>query len=427
MNPTRFALAAALVATASLPAAASAAGYAVYEQGAAVLGMAGAGTASVHDASALFFNPAKLVTLPGTQLYAGGSALTVSSSFAGIGPYPGFGVTEEMNTRSYYPPVGYVTHNFGGVAIGAGVNAPFGLGVDWKNPTTFTGRYVTTRAQVRALNANVTLARALGGRAGVAAGFDALFASVDLRQYAQSVIPGGGGAIADVAIADLTADFAPGYGWNAALWWQASERTQLGLAYRGRIQVDLDGTVDFTLLPTGNALLDAGAAAKLKDQDVSSMLRFPAILSAGVAYSPVPEWTFEGDFNWTQWSYFEELPITFKTTPELSTTVREDYRDSWQVRTGAEYRRPRVTYRFGYYFDRAAAPVESVTPLLPDADRNGVAFGLGWPAAPGLTLDVYDCALFVRRRTTDGVEHDNFNGVYRGFVNLSGAALSWRF
>ncbi len=366
MKRTRIALAAALLMAAVLPATAQAAGYAIYEQGAAVLGMAGAGTASVHDASAVFFNPARLVALPGTQFYAGGNALTVANSFAGVDPYPGYGVTEAMKTQTFYPPNVYLTKNFGGAfAVGAGFNAPFGLGIEWENPATFTGRAIATKADVKGLNASLNVAHAIGSRASIAVGFDALFASVSLRQVAQVPVPGGGGAIVDVATAALKADLTPGYGWNAALWLQPTPRTQLGLAYRSRVSVDVDGTVDFTAIPTGDPIVDAGAAAKLQDQGVSSTLSFPAQWSMGLAYSPTPAWTFEGDLNWTEWSFFKDLPIHFKKSPALDKKVEEDYRDQLQVRLGAEHRLANYTYRFGYYYDRAAAPVQSVTPLLP--------------------------------------------------------------
>src|SRR5262245_20840299 len=119
----------------ALPAAALAAGYGIYEQGAALLGMAGAGTASVSDASPQFYNPAALTRLAGTQqIYLGGSLITPVTSFAGVAPYPGYGVTEEMERQFFPLPALYYARGFGERwAAGVGLNAPFGLGVEWKN------------------------------------------------------------------------------------------------------------------------------------------------------------------------------------------------------------------------------------------------------------------------------------------------------
>src|SRR5262245_41707055 len=84
--------------TLCMPAPAHASGYAIYEQGAAALGMGGAYVASAHDATAEFYNPAALPRLEGSQLSFGGSWLTTRTSFAGVSPFPGSGVTEQMET-----------------------------------------------------------------------------------------------------------------------------------------------------------------------------------------------------------------------------------------------------------------------------------------------------------------------------------------
>src|SRR5262249_61495705 len=73
------------------PLVAHASGYAIYEQGAAALGMAGAYVASAHDATAEFYNPAALPRLEGSQLSIGGGRPRPRPRLARGGPVPGFG------------------------------------------------------------------------------------------------------------------------------------------------------------------------------------------------------------------------------------------------------------------------------------------------------------------------------------------------
>ena len=412
------------------PAAAQAAGYGIYEQGASVLGMAGAGTASVHDASALFFNPAAMTTLPGTRLLGGVSMLSPVTSFAGENPYPGFGVTEEMKNQNFFPPTFYLTHQLPRrFTIGAGFAAPFGLGVDWKNPDTFTGNYIVTKATLNSYHALLSAAYEVNPRWSVALGGVAAFTNVELDQRLYTPIPGGGGAQAQVAKLNLKGNTTAGYGWNAAMLFRPDSTIRVGAYYRSKVVVHEDGDATFTQIPTGNASLDAAVAASLPpNQGVKTVLRLPAMWSAGVAWNPAPAWTFEYDLNYVEWKAFSDLPIEFKTTPSASETRVEDYDNSWQIRVGVEHRLPSWTYRFGWYYDKAAAPRQSVTPLLPDADRNGPSLGVGIPFANGKWhLDAYELAIFVSQRSTEGVNRDGYDGTYKSFVNAAGLSLEYRF
>jgi len=407
------------------------AGYSLYEQGAAALGMAGAVTASVHDASALFFNPAALAQLPGTQLMLGATALSPVTSFAGTNPYPGYGVTEEMKRESFFTPTLYLTRRLADRwAVGAGLDSPFGLGVDWKRPDQFTGRYVITKADLRVLNGTLSAACAVDSRWGVALGGDVLFAEAELHNRELAPAPGGGGGQVDVAKVDLTTDYKPGYGWHVAVRFAPAAAWRVGAFYRSRVIVDADGDATFTQIPTGDPVFDAAVADSLPPgQGVSTTLRFPAIWSAGLAWMPTAAWTAEVTADFTEWSVFSDLPLRFDRTPSIDRTIVENYDDSWQVRVGAEHRLPAFTYRFGYYFDQAAAPTESVTPLLPDANRHGVTLGLGLGFGPEKrwTLDVYELALFVERRSTEMRERDGFDGEYKTYVNAAGMSLGHRW
>ena len=436
MRPIRTLLAAAVLAATLLPTSARAAGYAIYEQGASVLGMGGAGVASVHDASAVFFNPAAMTRLDGTQFYVGGSALQPIMSFAGMGPNPGYGVADEAVRQTFYPPTAYATRHLArGLAVGLGLNAPFGLGVEW-NPVTFSGRYIVTKVDLQTLNASACLAWAPNDKVSIAAGPDIMWAKVKLANRTLVASPGGGGGTVDVASTQLTSGFSPGPGWNAGVLVTPFERWRLGAYYRSKIVVHVDDAdADFTQIPSGNAAFDASVAAGLPpDQKVRTVLHFPAMWSVGAAFQPTPAWTVAADFDVHEWRVFQDLPIRFVTTPDRDQVRLENYRNGWQIRAGAEHRLQAFTYRFGWYFDKAPAPTEAVSPLLPDADRQGVSLGLGLSFGPDKrwTLDAYELALFVRDRygVTASGDTDptyDYRGNYRSYVNLAGINVGYRW
>src|SRR5262245_13858347 len=413
---------------------ADASGYGIYEAGAAVMGMAGAGTASVNDASAVFYNPAVLARIAGTGpdstrgiWYLGGSGLIPLSSFAGVNPYPGFGVTEEMNPRLFFLPAFYYARAFGPRwAGGVGVSSPYGLGVHWKDPDEFTGRYVVTKATLDVANLGISVAYQINPMVSVAAGGNMLFSKVDLENRILQPPPGGGGGQVNVAKTTLDASWKPGYGWNAAVSVTPSHLWKFGATYRGKVITPPSGDATFEQIPTGNAAFDAGVAASLPpDQGVSTVLRFPAIWAAGAAWTPT-NWTVEGSLVFTEWSLFTDLPLTFDD-PQVDRTIVENYDDAMALRFGAEHRLPKFTYRFGYYYEQEAAPTQSVTPLLPDAPRHGVTLGLGFRPWSNITLDIYNLSVFAENRSTEGINRDGYDGEYKTYVNATGLNFGFRW
>jgi long-chain fatty acid transport protein len=423
-----FALAALLLAAAA-PRPASAAGFALFEQGARGMGFAGAFTAQASDPSAIFHNAAGVAFLEGTQIYLGDTRIAPRFEFTGAAPFPGPGVSEESDIKAAFPPAAYVTHRFSPrFAAGVGFNVPFGLESTWADPDRYSGRYISTKAQLHGFSVNPTLAYQLSPRVSIGAGVDFRLASVNLQRRVPVVNPFTQSVI-DAAEVTLESETNKGVGFNVGLLAKLTDTVSVGASYRSQVGIDFEGTSSFVLRPSGNAQLDAILRTRVPQGALATTthIDFPAIASFGIA-KVWNKWTVEADVNWYGWSSFDQLPITLAGRDDLSEVVEENYDDSFQFRIGLQ----RVlneawTVRGGYFRDQSPAPSESVSPLLPDADRNGFALGLGWKASSKLHVDAASWLVLSPERSTEGVSHDQYNGTYEGRAFTLGVSVGYTF
>ena len=422
-------LAAAVVTAALLgPPPADAAGFAIFEQGARAMGFAGAYTAQSNDPSAIFHNAAGVAFLKGKQIYFGGTLIQPSSTFTGADPFPGASVTEKGDTGLLIPPAAYYTQQFSErLVFGVGLHTPFGLTTGWANPQTFSGRFLSQRAELRGFSVNPTVGYKLADRFALGVGLDVRFSSVSLQRRVPVINPFTQ-RVTDAASIDLQSNTDLGLGWNAGLLAKVSDSLSAGIHYRAKVGASYDGVATFTQVPTGNAQLDATLSARLPqgNQPVTTAVDFPAFASGGVAYTS-GDWTFEADMNWYQWSSFRRLSIVFTERPDLSQDIIENYKNSWQYRLGLERRIGEIwAVRGGYFFDQSPAPAESVSPLLPDSDRNGFALGGTWKSGR-FHADAAMWYVLSPARSTEGVNRDDFNGIYKSSAFTLGIFLGYSF
>src|SRR5690606_26549705 len=108
-------------------------GYALNEQGAAASGSANAGAAAnPQNASILYFNPAGMTKLEGTQISIGAAVLEIDPEFSGNAvrvdgatPVDGRDGGDFIGT-SVIPNL-YLTHTWDGFSTGIGIYVPYGL------------------------------------------------------------------------------------------------------------------------------------------------------------------------------------------------------------------------------------------------------------------------------------------------------------
>lgn len=353
-----------------IPSRSEGAGFAILQQGTGPMGQGNAFVAQADDPSAVFFNPAGITRLEGTQAYLGATFIIPQITYEGAD-----GGFEDTVAKLYVTPHIYFTHQISpSVSLGLGIFSPFGLGTVWDEK--WEGRYLATYSSLTTalINPNVAFKR---GRLSVSLGLDALAADLEIRRRFPLPVPFPDGG------QKLTGD-TWGYGYNIGVLFEASERLNLGLSFRSKIDLSFDdATARFDVPdPLTRIFPKTGA---------SGDLTLPASVTGGVAYSPTKDLTIEFDLTWTGWSSYDEIKIGFDTpvgSPPTSVSRQPKYwRDVLAYRFGARYRLDeRNTLRLGFIYDENPVPDRTFDPQLPDADRLIYTAGYDLRAGDRLTL-----------------------------------------
>lgn len=405
---------------------AGAAGFGLFEAGTKAMGLAGAFTAQADDGSAMFHNVAGLAFATERQFLVGATYITFSeATFDGADPYPGEGISEEQSSlNETLPHFYYVQPLSGDWRFGFGVYAPFGLTTQWKDPATFSGRYLSTRAALRVLDLNPSLAWQVTPNFGIGVGAIIRFSDVELDRWLPFVNPFTQ-QVVNVGDVGLESDMGNAYGFNVGILHKYNNSFSWGLSYRSKAKVEYEGDARFTQISTGIPPLDAAIAAQIpfgSDVPVETEIEYPDMASLGFAIAISPTVKLEVDANWTGWSSFDEVPITFVGYPQLSSTLPEEWEDCYNYRAGLSWKaNPTSEWRFGYVYDETPQPEKHVSPLLPDANRNGITLGYGHQ----FSTTSFDVALMYL--PFDEREVDESANRYYGTYNTTAWLLGFSF
>lgn len=380
-----------LVTAAAIPAQAS--GFLIFEQGTKAMGMAGAFTAQADDGSALFHNAGGIGFMEEREFYLGGTWVSGAADFEGAAPFPGQGVKEKTEDLSELVPHFYWVEPLGERwAFGLGLNAPFGLSVEWADKDTFTGRHINTRSALTAIDLNPTVGWRATDNLSLGLGIVARFSEVELsrRQFQQFPgVPPSHPAGTEWASSTLEGGRDEGFGFNLGILHKYNNSFSWGFQYRSRMEIDYGGELVLTQIPTGIPPIDGGLAQVIPFGQVvpgAASIEFPDIASLGLGFAFSANTWFEFDLNWTGWSTFDQLVISIDGpsgpdgTPIIpDVTLDQNWSDAWQYRFGFRWNSSeKMQWRLGYLYDETPQPEETVSPVLPDANRNDFTFGFGY-------------------------------------------------
>lgn len=407
-------LLAALVAVLLFAAPSAGQGFGIYEQGGCAMGRAGAAVAApCGDGSAIFFNPAALVEMDHDVVSVGGTGIFTDGGFR---PDGGAG-RSDLDNRMV--PVGhaYLALQRGDYwAFGVGLYAPYGLETKW--PLDFEGRFVGYDNALRTVYAQPTVAWMPVHGISFGAGLNLVWSEVQLNRrldLATTPVPPTfpvppGTTFGDLGVPAGT-DFADsrleggsdglGVGGQLALLVDLDTDLRLGVRYLFETEVEYDGDADFQQIPTGitltpdnpfgqpagtplDAVLEGAglfAEGPLADRGVRTSITMPNHLVVGLGWDVNERVVLSADYQWTDWSDFDRIVLDFEGPEEE--VLAEDFENTSGVRVGADVElTPTWSVRAGYFWNEAASPDETVTPILPEAERNSLTAGIGWRSGP---------------------------------------------
>jgi long-chain fatty acid transport protein len=415
--PCRTALLGCLLAG-GMAAEAQASGFAIREQSASFQGLSFAGVAAGgHDISTMYFNPATLGLHDDHQAHLSLSFIVPKARFRdGSGTDPaGAPLTGPLGGNiadEAFVPAAYTMLALGDFRFGLGVTAPFGLKTE--QPNDWIGRYHATESELVTVNINPTVAYRVTPRVMLGAGFVAQYADATLANIAR--LPAAlGGFDVDAEVTGDDWDF----GYTLGLLVEPLDGTRIGIGYRSQINHTITGERRLSTLG-GTTIGRTGGRASVQT---------PQILSVGVSQDIDREWTVLGTFEWTGWSTFDDLVISFDDGSPDNVT-EQNWRDTFFVALGAEYRpTPELRLQAGVAYDRTPNRDAFRTPRIPDADRTWISLGFDWQPNDWLSVGGGYSHIFVKdgRINLDDPQRGSLRGYFDNSVDILSVQGTLRF
>ena len=379
------------------------AGFGLYEGSARGDALGGTLVGRADDPSALYYNPAGIVQLPGDQLMAGVTLISPATDVTTLTPQGQ--VTTRSERNWWYPPHAYYTHELNDkVWLGAGLFSRFGLGTEF--PEDWPGRYNSYYARIQSLTFNPDVAVKITDKFSLAAGVNATW--FDIKLDRKVLVPQTG----QDANFELKGD-AIGYGFNLGARYEVNDWLALGASYQSKVTENIDGTAT------------AGAGSS----DASSSIELPQEFSFGITLKPAQQWSVEVGATYTGWKSYDKLDVDIKNPALLGTSKlvsAKNWNDAMRYQAGVEYAATKaLTLRAGYVYDEEPIPLQTADYIVPANDRHLFSLGAGYRWSRWVLDLSYTYLLILDRqvpaRTADGVFESDYT---HGNAHMIGLSLS---
>jgi len=378
------------------------------EASATAMGQGNAFVGQADEPSAVHYNPAAITGLDGIQIQAGLLRISPESEFNG----------ESAEDKTFYPPYFFYANQISDSDwyMGFGINAPFGLGTEWKDNVSFNNPLVwpvpwVTETTLEIVKIAPVAAYRVNDQFSV--GFGPEY--YDARKV---IYDGGVTAGATTFFPYSMEGDGTGFGYVLSGLYEATESFRVGLTWHSGATAELKGkAVNFptaTLPYTGKTSVD---------------LNLPDTIALGFHYVISDAFTVNLDLDQTMWSDYDKL--VFKNGSTTIRTITKDYDDVLAIRMGGQYKiNENWTLRAGFHTEPTPVIERTFDPRLPDADATSITVGAGYDGGSYAVNFAY-MALSKDDRTVNTDEPSPalpiYDGKYKSSVNLIALDATFRF
>lgn len=429
------------IAAALVSAPVHAAGFQLKENSVKAMGRAFAGsTVAPGDASVVVNNPAAMGRFERAAVQVDATAVDFSARFSGGGT-SAFGTAlsggdgGEAGGVAAVPAFALVYPVADtGLTLGAMVSAPFGLKTEYERD--WVGRYHGVESDLKLVDLTLSASLDVTDRFSVGVGLVYETAEATLSNaidfgssLAAASVPGFAPQSAD-GFAKVTGDDT-GLGWLAGVLWRPTDRLALGYSHRSEVDLDLTGTIDYTVPGNVAAVLTATRQiGGFSDQPVRAPLTTPSIDTLSASYAVSERVSLMADVSRTDWHSLRNVTI-YRANGDVASQEPFNWDDTTFYSLGAEVvLTDALTLRAGIARDSTPTNDEARTPRLPDQDRDWLSIGVTWKASEALEVSGGYTYITVDDPTINGVRSSSgsrLTGSYRADVNLLGVAAQYRF
>lgn len=385
-------------------------------EGMTAIGKIGGKIVFTDDATAASHNPANLADITTNSLVA---SFTLGYGKREFEPALG-GRAESKDPWAVLPNFFAAWRVDENLTAGVALTTPYGRSTTFPKDSIL--RYsVPYFTQLVSVNLNPNLAMRVNDRLSVAVGIDILYADLDLRQiYPWSV------AAETPGLPDGETRFqgdGAGFGYNAAVNVQVTDRQKAALTYRSSTKVDFEGSMDLTGLPGPLAAMFSARS------DFETEIEFPAVVAFGYGVEVNDRLRVEANVEWVQHSLFEDLSLDAGNNTALlpASTIPADWDDNWTYGIGADYAlNDTWTLRAGYLYLESPVPSQTMLPSISEEDQSVVSLGLGYASGDHRIDVAYAYGIFGGREVADNL-NPGFNGSYDFEAHLLGVSYGYAF